>query len=322
MSLSRLLMVAAGGGSFSGTPPAPSTGLDDWQDALANVGAGVKWTALGTSITAGTGASDSAHRWVNIVQASLVSAYGSHFTLTNAGHSNSYVADFLSGGGYRSDVTGLPSDTALVIIETGVNDCYAGTSAATFQGRLETLIDDVATYAPNASILVLGMYEIDSLDAADWDPYLAAMADAADTKGVAFYSVAPTFFGGTAGTFTAPGSSVVKQGFTVNAFSSAFDLATGDGVRAMVTSALTSAGLGVIAGTGTYNESSGNGLGKHIFGAAGSAQTGCVLYAFPYSAGYTGGGTFTYGPVRLADGVHPNDAGHAELASQVFAFLT
>lgn len=310
-----------GGASFA-APSAPVGPLAFWENAVADAASTpVKYTLIGTSITFGQGASDTAHSWAGLLQAELVSTYGAFFTQRNEGVSGANVADFLGSAA----VTGIPSDTSLVVIEIGVNDCFDGISAATFQGSLEDLIDEVRVVVADASILLIADYLLDNITEAAWDAYLAVFETVATAKDCALLNIpeelALTLVGPLP--FEAPGTSEVKQGYTLNAFNTEVDLAAGERLTATVTTAFSSAGLGLIADA-TFNATSpsGPGVGVKVFQRTEIDNTGFVLYAFPYSAGYTGEGTFTYiQEIARGDGVHPNDAGHAYYAGLVEAVL-
>ena len=149
MLVTYLLAVAKGSGSFT----AAGENLDVWFAALADrVSTPVKYTLIGDSVTAGSGASNNIYAWANLLQDDLVAAYGAYFTQTNDGV-GAQVTTFL-GSGY---ISAIPAETALVTIELGINDAYYEVGASTFGSNLETLIDQIRAVT-DASILVIGSY--------------------------------------------------------------------------------------------------------------------------------------------------------------------
>ena len=171
--------------------PGPVLGLKVWLAALAaRATSTVKVTTIGDSITAGWGSSDPAHWWTAVLLASLDARYGPRFGLTNDGVAGGQVTTFLNG----SAVAAIPADTALVVIELGINSAGHSVGAAAFEASLKALIDQVADVT-DASILVVGSYDI-AADDSVWPDYLDAMVVAAATKGVCYLSVAPEFAAG------------------------------------------------------------------------------------------------------------------------------
>lgn len=165
-------------------------GLDLFRTAVAGrVSTAVLWAAIGDSVTLGTGASDSGHKWVNLLDGALDAYWGSYFTPTNDGVSGAKVSD-INSGGYAA---ALNSGTDLVTIELGINDCFASVSIPTYTTNMNTLIDAVQAQCAGASIVIIGAHLVDTVDPGDWPDFLAAMVTIAAAQGCAYIEFATIF---------------------------------------------------------------------------------------------------------------------------------
>lgn len=162
-----------------------------WDIASQNDTTPVTMLAVGDSITAGTGASDAAHRWTNLVKAA-----GGYDVLYNNGVSGTVLQNTVQntvaviGGAVTSNLRDN-RDTRIsyyspdyLFILYGLNDLRlndAAFTSALFQNDLQEIVQQAKAYGTPAAHIVIGS-----------PPYIPA----------ASYTLAPPWDGATAGKFT------------------------------------------------------------------------------------------------------------------------
>ena len=128
-------------------PSTTSTPINQWQ--------GVKWTALGTSVTAGLGSAYTAV--LNTLFGTTIQNLGvNSATLSPAGNGNGNIA---------AQIPNIAADAELVSIEL-INDfrlnvplgTIADTTTATFYGALYKAVNDILAVNPSRKILLLTPY--------------------------------------------------------------------------------------------------------------------------------------------------------------------
>ncbi len=134
-------------GENTGSATVPATVTQPW--------AGLKWAALGTSIT-------DQGRYTGPLNTALGTV------LTNAGVSGGCIAETMSAGSLaiHDAVPSIPADASLVTVEAGANDfannavlgAYGDTTTATFYGALFDTVGDIRVRAPNAIICLFTPY--------------------------------------------------------------------------------------------------------------------------------------------------------------------
>ena len=165
-------------------PSTTSTPVNQWQ--------GVKWTALGTSVTAGQGSAYTAV--LNTLFGTTIQNLGvSAATLSPAGNGNGNIA---------AQIPNIATDAELVSIEL-INDfrlnvplgTIADTTTATFYGALYKAVNDILAVNPNRKILLLTPYGDNyqqglfgyltpNSTGAFWWQYCKAISDTAKRLGV------------------------------------------------------------------------------------------------------------------------------------------
>ena len=137
---------------------------------------GLKWAALGTSITIDA---------VNSYVPALATLSGmSPINLAVVGASLSTTSSYL-GGGFQSQVAAVPLDTKVVTVECGANDFRGGATLgslgdktlATFYGALYKTLTDIIAQDWTRRVVVLGMYPNTLADSYQPANYLTANAN-------------------------------------------------------------------------------------------------------------------------------------------------
>lgn len=165
-------LTGAGRGSYR---PIQAGSLAIWSAAFADHDTTpVAVTAIGDSITAGLGASDTAHRYTDKLEDLMDAAYGVGDVVvrTNGapGQQSSY---FTNPANYTLGTSPTPS---LVILELGINDMVNGTSVASYKANMLDIIGDVrSTLATDPTFLLLAIYGIGDGYPRQWDDYVDAM---------------------------------------------------------------------------------------------------------------------------------------------------
>jgi lysophospholipase L1-like esterase len=140
----------------------------------------IKIVALGSSSTAGTGASGRAACYPSRLEAELNKRYPyKHFTMINLGVGGQLASTMLAR--IRTEV--LPQKPALVIWQTGVNDAIADVGLDGFRETLRRGVDELTSQGIDVILLDMQYYPRSEY-VAGYRGYLTAMRDVGREKNV------------------------------------------------------------------------------------------------------------------------------------------
>ena len=152
---------------------APATELDPAQRTTL----GSRVVFLGTSLTAGLGLDDPAHRFTDRIQA-LADAAELPFRMVNAG-----VSGDTSAGGLRRISWLLRASVHVLVLELGANDGLRGLSPDSMKANLQAVIDSTRTHYPEARLVLSGMQAPPNLGQAYASAFSSVFSDLARANG-------------------------------------------------------------------------------------------------------------------------------------------
>ncbi len=132
---------------------------------------------LGTSLTAGLGLDDPAHRFTDRIQA-LADAAELPFRMVNSG-----VSGDVSAGGLGRISWLLRAPVQVLVLELGANDGIRGVSPDSMKANLQAVIDSTRTYYPEARLLLAGMQAPPNLGQAYASAFSSVFSELARTNG-------------------------------------------------------------------------------------------------------------------------------------------
>jgi lysophospholipase L1-like esterase len=140
----------------------------------------IKIVALGSSSTAGAGASGKNACYPSRLEAELNRRYpGKRFTVLNLGVGGQLASDMFT----RIGTEVLPQKPALVIWQTGVNDAVADVGLDRFRSTLRRGVDELTS--PGIDVVLLDMqYYPRSEYVAGYPDYLTVMREVGKEKGI------------------------------------------------------------------------------------------------------------------------------------------
>ncbi len=132
---------------------------------------------LGTSLTAGLGLDDPAHRFTDRIQA-LADDAELPFRMVNSG-----VSGDVSAGGLGRISWLLRAPVQVLVLELGANDGIRGVSPDSMKANLQAVIDSTRTYYPEARLLLAGMQAPPNLGQAYASAFSSVFSELARTNG-------------------------------------------------------------------------------------------------------------------------------------------
>ena len=166
------------GSSSGGTAPStagrdtPAAGVDPMQRTTPG-----RVVFLGTSLTAGLGLADPAHRFTDRIQA-LADATELPFLMVNSGLSGD-----MSAGGLGRISWLLRAPVQVLVLELGANDGIRGVSPDSKKANLQAIIDSTRTHYPEARLLLAGMQAPPNLGQAYASAFSLVFPDLARANG-------------------------------------------------------------------------------------------------------------------------------------------
>ena len=177
---SDLVRSAGQEGSSSGDTAQSSAGVDAAPtelDPVRRTTVGGRVVFLGTSLTAGLGLDDPAHRFTDRIQA-LANAAELPFRMVNSG-----VSGDMSAGGLGRISWLLRAPVQVLVLELGANDGIRGVSPDSMKANLQAVIDSTRAHYPEARLLLAGMQAPPNLGQAYASAFSSVFSELARANG-------------------------------------------------------------------------------------------------------------------------------------------